>query len=101
MEAALVLGVQEVPGSNPGSPTKLLIDLQPGKSLKPHFWSPTGVHFWTPGAMPRSSFGFVLCEDLSLEAGKNRPQFLRSSLLSQKPDKPDKSNLTHSFQELS
>ena len=30
---ARLLGVQEVPGSNPGSPTKFLNDLQPGKSL--------------------------------------------------------------------
>jgi hypothetical protein len=29
-QRACTIGVQEVPGSNPGSPTKFLIDLQPG-----------------------------------------------------------------------
>jgi hypothetical protein len=35
--------VQEVPGSNPGSPTKFLKDLEPADHPNPLVWSPTGV----------------------------------------------------------
>src|SRR6266852_551473 len=36
---ARLLGVQEVPGSNPGGPTKAFKDLQPADLLRPLFWS--------------------------------------------------------------
>jgi hypothetical protein len=39
-----LLGVQEVPSSNLGSPTKFLKDIQTSDLPKPSFWSPTGVH---------------------------------------------------------
>ena len=39
----MLLGVQEVPGSNPGSPTKFPKDLQSTDSHGWAFWSPTGV----------------------------------------------------------
>jgi hypothetical protein len=49
VEAGSVLGVQEVPGSNPGSPTKFLKELQP--AFLPNLT--TGVQLesslWTPG----------------------------------------------------
>jgi len=35
--------VQEVPGSNPGGPTKYLRDLQLADVSKTAAWSPTGV----------------------------------------------------------
>ena len=40
---ARLLGVQEVPGSNPGSPTKFPKDLQSADSHERAFWSPFGV----------------------------------------------------------
>ena len=40
---ARLLGVQEVPGSNPGGPTKFLKDLQTPDLPQPGLWSPTGV----------------------------------------------------------
>jgi hypothetical protein len=40
---ARLLGVQEVPGSNPGGPTKYLKELQTRDSSKRTVWSPTGV----------------------------------------------------------
>ena len=40
---ARLLGVQEVPGSNPGGPTKYLKELQTQDLSKPTVWSPTGV----------------------------------------------------------
>jgi len=40
--------VQEVPGSNPGGPTKFLKDLPVTRPYNSHVWSPDGVHFWTP-----------------------------------------------------
>ncbi len=49
---ARLLGVQEVPGSNPGSPTIFLIELQLQQHRKTCFWSPK----WTPG--PARSTGF-------------------------------------------
>ena len=38
-----VVGVQEVPGSNPGGPTKFLKELQIAEFPEVAFWSPTGV----------------------------------------------------------
>ena len=54
-EAGHLFGVQEVPGSNPGGPTKFLKDLQILTSLR----LPPGVRlvaFWSPilDAKPRS-----------------------------------------------
>ena len=40
---ARLLGVQEVPSSNLGSPTKFLNDLEPEHFLVNRFWSPVGV----------------------------------------------------------
>ena len=48
---ARLLGVQEVPGSNPGSPTKFLIDLQTRGLPDPGLWSPTGVQNPLPLAL--------------------------------------------------
>ena len=38
-----MVGVQEVPGSNPGGPTKYLTELQTQDAFKPTVWSRTGV----------------------------------------------------------
>jgi len=38
-----LVGVQEVPSSNLGGPTKFLKDLQPKHSPQAAFWSPIGV----------------------------------------------------------
>jgi hypothetical protein len=38
-----VFGVQEVPGSNPGGPTKYLKELQTQEVLDHSFWSPNGI----------------------------------------------------------
>ena len=43
VEAPQVVGVQEVPGSNPGGPTKILKELQTADLYIVLFWSPTGV----------------------------------------------------------
>ncbi len=40
---ARLLGVQEVPGSNPGSPTNPFKDLRTNPSSRGLFWSPSGV----------------------------------------------------------
>src|ERR1035437_5969377 len=47
-----LLGVQEVPSSNLGSPTKFLKELQTRDPLQVAFWSPTGVQNWTPAVSP-------------------------------------------------
>jgi hypothetical protein len=39
-----LLGVQEVPSSNLGSPTKLLKELRMVRLFRAAFWSPSGVH---------------------------------------------------------
>ncbi len=54
---ARLLGVQEVPGSNPGSPTKFLIDLQPGKPSRRGVWSPSGVPSARFEGSPRTPAG--------------------------------------------
>ncbi len=41
---ARLLGVQEVPGSNPGGPTKRFKDLQTTPTSRTPSWSPFGVH---------------------------------------------------------
>ena len=43
MEGCLLLGVQEVPSSNLGSPTKFLKELQTSDLSEAPVWSPTGV----------------------------------------------------------
>ena len=50
-----MLGVQEVPSSNLGSPTKFLKELQARDPPQVAFWSPTGVQNWTPA--PSSAGG--------------------------------------------
>ena len=40
---ARLLGVQEVPGSNPGGPTKYSTELQTQNGSRTNLWSPTGV----------------------------------------------------------
>jgi len=45
-----LVGVQEVPSSNLGGPTKFLKDLQPKHSPQAAFWSPIGVQIRTPAA---------------------------------------------------
>ena len=47
---ARLLGVQEVPSSNLGSPTKFLNDLEPEHFLVNRFWSPLGVQKWPSAA---------------------------------------------------
>jgi hypothetical protein len=58
-----LLGVQEVPGSNPGSPTKYLKDLQPADLLKPFFGVQLESEMDAAGACSNSStlrpFGFL------------------------------------------
>src|SRR5580704_1935461 len=50
---ARLLGVQEVPSSNLGGPTKFLKDLQAPTLPGPPFWCPIGVQTWTPAAAAR------------------------------------------------
>ena len=49
---ARLLGVQEVPSSNLGSPTKFLKDLRTRNPPQVASWSPTGVQNWTPAYSP-------------------------------------------------
>jgi len=44
--------VQEVPGSNPGGPTKFLKELQTADLYEVLFWSPTGVQNGRRGGSP-------------------------------------------------
>jgi len=52
----VLLGVQEVPGSNPGGPTKRFKQLEPSLLLRLPFWSPNGRHAvaWRRKFTPRS-----------------------------------------------
>ena len=77
----LLLGVQEVPSSNLGSPTKFLKHLRE-RECAPNcgFWSPTGVQ-------TRDSRRHTLRRLAAFFTA----EFLRGSLLLKKPDKPDKS----------
>jgi hypothetical protein len=61
-------GVQEVPGSNPGSPTRFLKYLQPGTAERYQFWSPTGTHSRTPHNWARTTSGWAGCPS------RNRPR---------------------------
>src|SRR5579862_4038593 len=80
---ARLLGVQEVPGSNPGGPTKYLIDLQTAEILKTTVWSPGGVQNGRRITSPPSRSNGQLRRFDTPEA----------SLLFQEPDKPDKSRV--------
>src|ERR1039457_1904669 len=58
---ARLLGVQEVPSSNLGSPTKFLKELQTADPPQVAFWSPTGVQNLTPAYSPAvAGFGVFL-----------------------------------------
>jgi len=49
VERPSMLGVQEVPGSNPGVPTIFLNDFRPTTNFRASLWSPTGVQdSWVP-----------------------------------------------------
>ena len=73
---ARLLGVQEVPSSNLGGPTKFLKDLQTPTLFGLAVWSPTGVQKWTPGApLPCTK--------------KKAARFLSTSLILEKPAIPD------------
>jgi hypothetical protein len=51
-----LLGVQEVPGSNPGGPTKSFKHLQPKRLLEIAFWSPkNGRRAPKPGGPEREN----------------------------------------------
>jgi hypothetical protein len=50
--AHILLGVQEVPGSNPGGPTKFFKELQIVDTPEVAFWSPTGVQNGRRGGGP-------------------------------------------------
>ena len=80
---ARLLGVQEVPGSNPGGPTKLLKHFPASPVFETSCWSPFGVHF--PDSNRCSGWR------------QKTPSSLRRSLLPEnptiRPSKPD--NLAH------
>ena len=76
MEGRFLLGVQEVPSSNLGGPTKFLKDLQAADLPRPSVWSPFGVQ---NGRQPHG---------LS-NTRKNLREFLAPLSSHKKPDKPD------------
>ena len=78
---ARLLGVQEVPSSNLGGPTKFLIDLQPRRSSQAAFWRPTGVQNG-PAERPPDYAKTLLASLEPLSSYK-------------KPDKPDISILNY------
>ena len=71
-----MLGVQEVPSSNLGGPTKFFKDFQRPALTSDVIWSPTGVQTWDTGA------------SLSAPA-KNTAPNRGTSLILEKPDIPD------------
>ena len=79
---ARLLGVQEVPSSNLGSPTKFLKDLETGPFPVSEFWSPLGVQKWPSAAE-------------LLRAHKKLLKYLGPLSSYKKPDKPDIFDLTH------
>jgi len=68
-----LVGVQEVPSSNLGGPTKFLIDLQTGHSPPAAFWSPTGVQNGRqPGRPPQDTKNAAQIPGASLLLYKTR-----------------------------
>ena len=79
---ARLLGVQEVPGSNPGSPTKYLKALQPVDLLRLLLWRPTGVQKGMPPfKVGRSLCPVLISQGLSTPTETRHFRHFRSKLL--------------------
>ena len=71
--------MQEVPGSNPGGPTKYLKDLQTVEPSEVAFWSPTGVQFARLRARPAIRERHVAALPIGVGSRESQAVFLREN----------------------